>query len=207
MVGSISSSSFDIMAQQSATSTSTSSLTESQLETISSVLSEYDTDNLSASDAESIVASFEAAGIEGSKELASAMSAEGFDAQEVGELAGVQGGPGGAGGMPPPPPPPSEEEETAISSLLDTLLSSEDDEDSDTESSLTADSTFDEVMEYTSRILSLNESSKTEVMDMLENISENSEDYTDEEKSNIIKNSLSSILGDNNNYNHTSFYA
>ena len=80
-------------------SESTSSLSTSQLETISSVLSEYDADNLSQSDAQSIVAAFEEAGIQPSDELVSAMEEAGFDAKEVGTLAGVgpQGGPPGGG--------------------------------------------------------------------------------------------------------------
>ncbi|APW65838.1 hypothetical protein LPB137_08200 [Poseidonibacter parvus] len=71
-------------------------------EIISSVLADYDADNLTQSDAQAIVAALKDAGIEASEELASAMEEAGFDAQEVGTLAGVgpQGGaaPGGGGG-------------------------------------------------------------------------------------------------------------
>jgi Ca2+-binding EF-hand superfamily protein len=77
-----------------------SSLTTSNEDTISSVLAEYDADNLSQSDAQAIVAAFQDAGIEPSEELVSAMNEAGFDAQEVGALAGV----GQQGGTPPPPP-------------------------------------------------------------------------------------------------------
>jgi hypothetical protein len=183
------------------------SLTDSQLETIGSVLSQYDSENLSEADAQAIVESFQAAGIQPGKALEEAMSAEGFDAKEVGSLAGV-GGPGGAGGMPPPPPPPSEEEVSSISSLLDTLLNSdEEDEDSTTTSELTSDSTFDEVMEYTSRILSLNEESQASVLEMLSNLSTNNNEYSQEEMNNLVKGSLSNILSDSNNYSHASFYA
>lgn len=77
-----------------------SSLTTSNEDTISSVLAEYDADNLSQSDAQAIVAAFQDAGIEPSEELVSAMNEAGFDAQEVGTLAGV----GQQGGTPPPPP-------------------------------------------------------------------------------------------------------
>lgn len=73
--------------------------TSSQKDTISSILSEYDANSLSESDAQSIVAAFQKAGIEPSSELESAMSEAGFDAQEVGTLANV-----GQGGTPPPPP-------------------------------------------------------------------------------------------------------
>ncbi|WP_072680558.1 EF-hand domain-containing protein [Arcobacter sp. LA11] len=71
-------------------------------ETISSVLSNYDADNLTESDAQSIVAAFKEAGIQPSSELASAMEEAGFDAHEVGTLAGVGAAQGGT-----PPPPPS----------------------------------------------------------------------------------------------------
>jgi Ca2+-binding EF-hand superfamily protein len=85
---------FEVPGSES-TSTSTSS-SSSQAETISSILSEYDADNLSESDAKSIVAAFQEAGIEPSEELVSAMEEAGFDAKEVGTLAGV--GPQGGGG-------------------------------------------------------------------------------------------------------------
>jgi len=208
MVGNISST-----AQYNYTSQSTSSnqsgLSSTQQETISSVLSQFDGQNLSVQDATSIVNAFKEAGIQPSKELASAMEAEGFDAREVGDLAGVQGGQGprGGGGM-PPPPPPSDEEETSVSSLLDTLLSLEEEEDEDSTTSTTSStSTFDEVMEYTSRILNLNDESKIEVMEMLEKLSSEDSQFSTEEKSNIVKNSLSQILSDSDNYNRISFYA
>lgn len=207
MVGNISSTAYVMPSQIQAQNNTSNGLSSSQLETISSVLSEFDSDSLSASDAQSIVQSFKEAGIKPSEALAKAMETEGFDAKEVGDLAGVQGGRGG-GGMPPPPPPPSDEEQNSISSLLDTLLDlGEDDEDSTSTSSISENSTFDEVMEYTSRILNLNDSSKSEVMGLLERFSSEESEYSKEEKSNIIKNSLSSILSDSDNYNRVSFYA
>lgn len=74
--------------------------TSSQKDTVSSILSEYDANNLSESDAQAIVSAFQKAGIEPSSELESAMSEAGFDAQEVGTLANVAA----QGGTPPPPP-------------------------------------------------------------------------------------------------------
>ncbi len=71
------------------------SLTSSQSDTISSVLENYDANNLSKSDALEIVAAFKEAGIQPSAELESAMSEAGFDAHEVGTLAGVGGSQGG----------------------------------------------------------------------------------------------------------------
>lgn len=81
-------------------SSANESISSSQDEVISSVLENYDASNLSESDAQAIVAAFQDAGIEPSEELASAMEEAGFDAKEVGTLAGV-GPQGGGGGMPP----------------------------------------------------------------------------------------------------------
>lgn len=198
MIGSVSSSQMTMLQQTSESSSSEDSLSFSQLETISSVLENYDADNLSQSDAQSIVAAFQDAGIEPSSELASAMEEAGFDAQEVGGLAGVQGGGGPAGGMPPPPP---QEETDSISSLLDSLLNTEEDEES-----TTTTTSFDDIMDYTSRILSLNEESKTEVMDLLDKYSSDDTEYTTEETNNLLKTSLSQILADSDNYKSVSFY-
>ena len=82
------------------TSTSSSSTSSSQSDTISSILAEYDASNLSESDAKSIVSAFQEAGIEPSEELVSAMAEAGFDAKEVGTLAGVGPQGGGGGGAP-----------------------------------------------------------------------------------------------------------
>lgn len=182
----------------STSSTTSASLTTTQEETIASILESYDADNLSENDAQSIVEAFQDAGIEPSTELESAMSEAGFSAQEVGTLAGV--GPQ-EGGM--PPPPPSSEEVDTISSLLDSILTSDEDEEA------TATTSFEEIMDYTSQILSLNEDSKTEVMDLLSKYSDdssNDSEYTQDETNSIIKNSLSQILSDSDNYNTTSFY-
>ncbi|MBU3015578.1 hypothetical protein KO488_12485 [Poseidonibacter lekithochrous] len=81
------------------TATENNTSSSSNEETISSVLAEYDADNLTQSDAQAIVAAFQDAGIEPSEELASAMEEAGFDAREVGTLAGVE-----QGGTPPSPP-------------------------------------------------------------------------------------------------------
>jgi len=198
MVGSVSSNSVAMM-QQSTQSSSSSILTDAQLATISSTLEQYNSSNLSSDDATSIVEAFQAAGIEPSEELATAMEEAGFDAKEVGDAAGLGGTQSGVGM--PPPPPPSQEEETAVTDLLDTLLNLDEEEDDTTTSAV------DDIMEYTNRILNLNEESKTEVMDILEKFSINEDGYTETEVSNIVKNSLSSILSDSDNYNKVSFYA
>lgn len=197
MISSVDSSQVSMLQQSSQSSSkSTNSLSYSQLETITSVLENYDADNLSQSDAQSIVAAFEDAGIQASAELASAMEEAGFNAQEVGGLAGVQGA-GPNGGMPPPPP---KEEADSISSLLDTLLNTDEDEES------SATTSFDDIMDYTSRILSLNEESKTDVMDLLDKYSSENTQYSAEETNNLLKTSLSQILNDTNNYKSVSFY-
>ena len=88
---------------------SSNNLSSSQKDTISSVLENYDANNLSQSDALEIVAAFKEAGIQPSSELESTMKEAGFDAKEVGTLAGVEsqgqagsgrpsGGGGGSGG-------------------------------------------------------------------------------------------------------------
>jgi len=195
MISSIDSSQFTMPTQSSKNSQSNDSLSYSQLETITSVLENYDANNLTQSDAQSIVEAFEDAGIQASAELARTMEEAGFDAQEVGGLAGVQGGP--SGGMPPPPP---KEESDSISSLLDTLLNTDEDEES------TVSTSFDDIMDYTSRILNLNEESKTDVMDLLDKYSSENTQYTAEETNNLLKTSLGQILSDTNNYKDISFY-
>ena len=195
MINSISSSSTIMadLAKSTSSTSSSSSLTAAQLETISSVLESYDSSNLSASDAQSIIASFEEAGIEPSAELESAMSDLGFDAKEVGDL----GRSDAQSGM---PPPPSEEEVSSISSLLDSLLSTEEDDETSTSSSTS------DIMDYTSRILSLNDSSKEEVMNLLDKYSSEDSTYSQSETNALLKASLSEILSDNSNYKSVSFY-
>ena len=195
MINSISSSSTIMadLAKSTSSTSSSSSLTAAQLETISSVLDSYDSSNLSASDAQSIIASFEEAGIEPSAELESAMSDLGFDAKEVGDL----GRSDAQSGM---PPPPSEEEVSSISSLLDSLLSTEEDDETSTSSSTS------DIMDYTSRILSLNDSSKEEVMNLLDKYSSEDSTYSQSETNALLKASLSEILSDNSNYKSVSFY-
>lgn len=92
-------------------------------DTISSILENYDADNLSESDAQSIVAAFKEAGIEPSSELESAMEEAGFSAQEVGTLAGV----GAAqSGTPPPPPGGGGSSSSEAEEVFDALDTNED---------------------------------------------------------------------------------
>jgi len=200
MVGSISSASMMMPTYgTNQNSSNSSSLTSSQKETISSVLSQFDSENLTTADAKSIVKSFSEAGITPSSELASAMEELGFDAKEVGDLAGV---PRGGGNMPPPPPSGDrQQEEESVSSLLESLLSTDEEESSTTATS------FDDIMEYTSRILNLKDSSKSDLMSLLESYGSEDSGYSKEESTALIKNSLSTILSDSNNYNRVSIYA
>lgn len=207
MIDSISSSSvYQYMA--SSKSSSNNSLSLEQQETIESVLSNYDSSNLSSSDAQEIVNSFEAAGISPSKSLADTMDSLGFDAREVGDLAGVQG-PKGGGGMPPPPPPKNDDSE--LTDLLTELLYSSDDEVSTSTFTNAYNSenstTFDTILDYTSRVLSLNDDAKNEVESLLEKYSSDDNELSSNEVSNIIKNSLQDILTNENNYKSTMFYA
>jgi len=88
------------------------------------LLSNYDANSLSTSDAQEIVQSLQDANISPSEALASTMSAAGFDAKNIGDLAGV--GQNSQGQRPMGPPPPKTEEMSTISDLLDSLLNSND---------------------------------------------------------------------------------
>lgn len=75
-------------------------LSADQKSLIEETLANFDAETLSEEDAQSIVQAFKDAGIKPGKELAQAVSELGFDAREIGELAGAER-PNG-----PPPPPP-----------------------------------------------------------------------------------------------------
>lgn len=203
-----------ISSQNVRTSGSNTTLSSYQKEYIGALLENYDSSSLSSDDAVAIVSALKDEGIAPSQELASIMEDSGFNAREIGDLAGV-GGAQAAGGMPPPPPPPpqggnqsSEEEESYISELLDSLLSIDDeDEESSTISNVVNGVAFDEVMDYTSRILNLNEESQNQVMTLLDDLSSEENDLTVDQKATIVKHNLSQILSNQDNYNRVSFYA
>ena len=186
----------DVSLYQVISSTSSNrSSTTSTFDTISDILSNYDASSLSSDDAKEIVEALSSAGISPSKELEEAMSNLGFDAKEVGSLAGV----GPQGGMPPPPPPNGEgSEQDSISSILDILLNEEDESNSST--------SFETILDYTSRIISLNENAKDEVKQLLENYSPENTELSRQDAKTVVQNSLSQILNDSTNYNTTSFY-
>ena len=88
---------------------SEAAITDEQQTALSEILAEYDSENLTEADAQSIVESLSEAGIQPGQAMASAISELGFDAAEIGDLAGVGPGAGGEeGSMPPPPPPPQQ---------------------------------------------------------------------------------------------------
>jgi hypothetical protein len=198
---------------QMSSSSRTNSLTSDQKELIEETLSQYDASSLSADDAKAIVEAFAEAGIEPSKALESAMSTSGFDAKEVGDLAGAGQAGGGrpAGG---PPPPPSDEELSTITDLLESLLSDEeeDDETTTTSTSTTSSSPYEDtsftafntILDYTNQIVNLKDDAKNEVMSILEDYNAK-EEQQDEQKS--VVDSLNNILNKPQNYNRISFYA
>lgn len=95
---------------------STQSLSDEQKTTIEEILSDYDSANLSESDAKSIVESFKEAGIEPGQAFAAELANAGFDARSIGDLAGV-----GGGQQPPPPSQGSSISSTDLSSVVDYL--------------------------------------------------------------------------------------
>lgn len=87
------------------------SLTEEQQQKVNEILAEYDAENISQEDFESIFAQFKEEGIPGGQALKSTVEEAGFDfssnieeAAASGEMAGMMPPPppGGMGGMPPP---------------------------------------------------------------------------------------------------------
>lgn len=102
MVSSISNSSAVSQYNNSNTS-STNTLTQSQSSSLSAVLSGYDANNLSESDAQSIVSAIKELGIEPGKALGDALNDAGFDPHEIADLAGLGPNKGGSAGGPPPP--------------------------------------------------------------------------------------------------------
>ena len=196
-------SSSQVYQPQTSSASKSSSLSTDQQAFITDLLSQYDSESLSASDAQEIVKALQEAGIEPSKAMESTMAASGFDAKEIGDLAGV--GKGDGGGRPMGPPPPKKEEMSSVSDLLESLLSSDEEEDDTTTS--TTSSSFDTVLDYTSKIVSLKDNAKTEVMDLLNKYNSENNTLSKEDTQKFIVNSLSQILKESDNYNTMSFYA
>lgn len=179
-----------------------SSLSNEQKSGIEEILSNYDSSNLSSNDASEIVYAFGEFGVNPSKEMESFLDELGFDAAEIGQLA--QGSTQGS--MPPPPPPPQVQD--ALTQTLSELYEDSEDEETTYSTNPYASSdtsvSFSNLLDYTSRILSLNENSQQEVMDMFDEFN-SSEDKSSMASS--IKSSLTDILSNQNNYNALSLYA
>lgn len=112
-------------------------LTSEQTELMSETLSQFDPENLTAEDAQSIVAAFQGAGIQPGQEMQELMADAGFDAGQVGEMGRPEGG------RPPGPPPQGGVEQVNtedVVSYLDELLAdySEQLSDDDKESILSS---------------------------------------------------------------------
>ena len=198
-----------VFQSSSNSSSRSSSLSTEQKATIEDVLSKFDADSLSESDAIEIKEAFAEAGIEPSQAMAKAMESAGFDAKEVGDLAAESGGSAveGKGGRPMgPPPPPPEEEVDSLTELLESLISSDEDESTTTDLSVSSES-FDTILDYTSKIMSLKDDAKTEVTELLEKYNSDENQLSQEDTQKFIVNSLSQILNESDNYNRISFYA
>lgn len=94
------------MTNMYVTPSSQNALTDEQVQGLDDLMSNYDTDDLTDADAQTIVTSISELGITPGKELASALAGYGVDARELGDQAGVGrpegpppgGGKGGKGG-------------------------------------------------------------------------------------------------------------
>lgn len=206
-INSISSGQMNVMQMNS--SSRSSEMSTDQKSFVTDLLSQYDANSLSKDDAKEIVKSLQEAGIEPSKSLQRTMASVGFDAKEIGDLAEVGRGGASQGQRPMGPPPPKKEEMSSVSDLLQSLLDSQSSDSTTSNTSTTSSnsSTFDTILDYTNKIVSLKDNAKTQVMDILTTY--NSEDNTlsKEDTQKVVLNSLSQILKDSDNYNRMSFYA
>jgi len=130
----------------------------------------------------------------------------GFKAHEIAELFGVAGS---SGVQEPPGNTPlsqssyqNNQEENSISDILKTVFNTQGSKSEESESSNNT------ISDYSSRIISLNDVAKSEVMDLFESYSLDNTDLSREDANSVITNSLGQILNDSNNYRKvTYFYA
>lgn len=168
-----------------------SGLTSDDYSTIKSVLSNYDSSNLTQDDALEITSAFKDANIEPTKQLSNFLDTLGFDAKEIGDLANVSA-------QNPRSIFPSQnfeelrKEEEGINSILQKLIG--DDESSEN------DSIFNEILDYSTKITGLNDKAKESVFQLLENYSPENTSLSKDDTKNIVQNSLNQILSDSNNY-------
>lgn len=95
-------------------SSQSASLNDEQTLLIEETLANFDANNLSADDANSIVETFSQAGIAPSADFASVLEASGFDAREIGDLANT-------GESRPPPPTTAQTDGADLASITDYL--------------------------------------------------------------------------------------
>jgi hypothetical protein len=100
-------------------SRSTTTLTDDQKKTISTILSKYDASNISADNAKAIFKAFSDAGIQPQRGMKEAIESAGFDADKLRQLGMPQDG---SRQGPPPPPPPSSGSSKSSSSINTDML-------------------------------------------------------------------------------------
>jgi hypothetical protein len=175
------------------------SMSEDQKLAVEDILSKYDANNLSQSDAIEISSSFKELGIRPSSDLRQTIEDVGFDADSIREMSQTSEVSSIETRQGPPPRQSNENEESMISEILSGLLES--DEDDTTASQST------QVMDYTSRIMNLNDEAKDSVKNLFEEFKPGNSDYSQDEVKSIVTSSLQSILSDENNYLHTDILA
>lgn len=116
---------------------STSQITSDQQALIEETLAQYDADNLSEQDAMEIVETFAQSGIAPSVQFEKLLSASGFDARELGDMAKVSEN--GVSGGKPPGPRPQESSEISMTSIIDYLDSLSDDTSTSTGTNFAAE--------------------------------------------------------------------
>lgn len=169
---------------------SSNSLSLQQQELIDFVLSNYEASSLTSQDTQDITQAFSEAGIQPTKQLAQTMQSLGFDTKEIGSLAGANR-----------PPMPLFSPKNELNDTLLSLFANDEDDESTTSIS------FEDIMDYTSKILNLNESAKTNVLNMFESYASTSEDneLSKKDTKKVVSNSVIQIISDENNYSKTSF--
>ncbi|MGJ8693902.1 MAG: hypothetical protein ACSHW0_15650 [Thalassotalea sp.] len=98
-------------------------MTTEQRSSVEEILKNFSADDLSATDASSIVEQFSTLGIKPSKELETVMADYGFDAKSIGDMAKANGTQ-----MPPPPLQSDVTNSNELVSFLEELLASFDDQ-------------------------------------------------------------------------------
>ncbi|NVJ53564.1 MAG: hypothetical protein HWD90_07700 [Campylobacteraceae bacterium] len=177
-----------------------SGLTSDEYSTVRSVLSNYDSSNLSNQDAVEITQAFDEANIQPSRQLNNFMDSLGFDAQQIGQLASVLPQSVQASNQSNSLDEFKKEEEALNIALKDLLLENDDNNE-------TPSFSKEQVEDFASKIAALKDDTKDSVKQMIENLSSQSSSLTQTQTQNIVQNSLSQVLSDSNNYNSFSIYA